>query len=133
MEKEIWKSIRNTIYECSNLGRFRRKTKDITKQSGLYLYQNGTINEKGYVIVRCPKRIYAHRLIAQTFIPNPLNKPQVNHKNKIRNDNRVENLEWCTASENMMHKYYNSINLRKVILYLTEDQEIKVIQKYKNN
>lgn len=66
-------------------------------------------DQKGYYRVSLydssQKIFQIHRLIALTFIPNPLNNLYVNHKNGIKTDNRIQNLEWCTSSENALHAF----------------------------
>ncbi|HRG39346.1 MAG TPA: HNH endonuclease signature motif containing protein [Bacteroidia bacterium] len=79
---------------------------------------------KGYSQIKCDgKAITIHRLIAQIFIPNPENKSEVNHKNGIKSDNRIENLEWCTHSENIQHAYDNGMIKRKKNVINTEIAE----------
>lgn len=71
---------------------------------------------KGYEIVYLglgkrseSKTFFVHRLVAKTFIPNPNNLPEINHKNCVKLNNRVENLEWCTHLQNMQHAYANGL------------------------
>lgn len=106
---EIWKDVNDYYgkYQVSNLGNINnvkldRRLKGCKDKDG-YLISILTINS-------IKRTIKIHRLVAIAFIPNPYNKPMVNHINGIKNDNRLSNLEWCTAKENSIHAVKNGLN-----------------------
>lgn len=107
---ETFRKIENyNNYSVSNLGNVRNdKTGRILKPH---------IKPNGYKQVQLGRKTipqYIHRLVAIAFIPNIENKPQVNHTNGNKSDNRVENLEWVTASENdLAYGYTSRIENRK--------------------
>ena len=92
-----------TLYEDGRL--YNHKTKRFkkwTKDKNGYMKTQIWINGK-------PKNVHQHRLLAEQFINNAENKPQVNHKNGIKHDNKIENLEWVTQSENGKHSFANGL------------------------
>ena len=104
MEKEIWKPLTvNNVYQISNLGNIKSLSRkhqlnDKLLKPNKQEYLSVSISKDGK-----SKRFKIHRLIAIEFIPNPENKPIVNHIDGNKYNNAIYNLEWCTHAENCNH------------------------------
>lgn len=121
MGKEIWKPIKGyeELYQVSNLGRVKRFDRKVITKNGVVkpikAREMKQSKSMGYAYVcltkdGITKHFRVHRLVAQTFIPNPENKEQVNHKDGNKLNNNVNNLEWCTNQENCIHAWKNNLN-----------------------
>lgn len=101
--EEVWKPVKgyNGRYSVSNTGKIK------THRYGWDRIMKSAYDNNGYKYVHIiNKKKKIHRLVAEAFIDNPQHKTQVNHKNGVKDDNRVENLEWVTPSENQLHSLH---------------------------
>lgn len=141
---EIWKPIKGYegLYEVSNLGRVKRlpyKTvgRTIGRRKEFIRHSNGgvlkgTICKNGYWRVTLTKNAknryyHIHRLVATAFIPNPNNFPFINHRDQIRTNNLVDNLEWCTCKYN--NSYGDAIERARVTRNAKNDYPVKMLSK----
>lgn len=145
MDIEVWKDVTGFegYYQVSNRGQVRSIARNV--EYGAWGHQSlegkllkPGINKLGYLRVvlfanHKQETVAVHRLVAKEFIPNPDGKRTVNHKNGIKTDNRVENLEWATYGENHKHAYISGIRnppSEHPVLQLSKDGE--VITEYKS-
>ena len=134
MNKEIWKDIPGYegLYQVSNYGRVKslsRKRIDREQILGEKIISQRK-KKNGYLITTLfknykEKKCYVHRLVAQVFIPNPNNLPQVNHKDENKENNNVSNLEWCSQKYNSNYNELPKKRYKKVIQYDLKNNFIK--------
>ena len=137
--RERWKQIAGYegLYEVSNLGRVRSVERLVgAKFAGGVSRRQGRIlvpvlHSFGYLTVTLSKndrkkRFTIHRLVATAFLPNPLNKPQVNHIDGVPGNAKVTNLEWVTRSENQLHAFRTGLQEK---LYGEDAPRAKLTQK----
>lgn len=136
---KIWKSVvwSDGEYQVSNTGKVKSLNRVITTKYGVKRVIKGrvlkpTLHGRGYLMVYISTkglktRVYVHRLVAEAFIPNPDNLPQVNHKNEVKTDNTASNLEWCNHRYNIAY----SGNMDKAVKASLKTRLRPVVQKNK--
>lgn len=125
-ENEEWREIAKTGYDVSNFGRIRHNNRILA----------GSYHSDGYIFTTIKgKQIPIHRFVANAFIPNPNNLPEVNHKDGNKMNNSVDNLEWVTRSENSKHAHDTGLQPKGLSTYKGKfnDEQRKEIKKLWNS
>lgn len=144
--EEIWKDIEGyeEMYQVSNLGRVKGLERTIIRKDGKPLtieeqILKPSLDSRGYYFVsltknKQPKNYRIHRLIAEAFIPNPDNKPEIDHINTVPTDNRIENLRWVTHKENMNNQTtISKMSNSQQGKHLTQETKEKISKSLKDN
>lgn len=140
IENEYWIAIKGfeRLYEVSNMGRIRSWFRGQKKYLCPIIVGTGFVKVGYHTVHLCKEKrsdirhVLVHRIVAENFIPNPENKPCINHINGIKTDNRVENLEWCTYSENMTHAFDMGLNFSGEKALKSKLKNIQVIDIFKS-
>lgn len=133
MNNEIWKDIKGFegLYQVSNLGNvksleFNNRTTNHQKREKLLKSFGNKLGYQRVVLYKnkTKKQILVHRLVAEVFIPNPNNLPQVNHKDENPANNCIDNLEWCSHKYNCNYGNFKekvSKGIKKSVIQFTKD------------
>lgn len=140
-EDIIWKEVKDfPIYEVSNTGKFRVKEHCVKSFGYNRIIKQHILNtptsNAGYKIAQMrysgkSRNTTIHRLVAETFIPNPNNYPEVNHKDENKLNNAVDNLEWCTHKYNMNYGTIQKRIYKKKVNFFKKVVALKPINKKK--
>lgn len=144
--EEIWKDVvgYEGYYQVSNLGRVRSLDKEVNCLKGQKRIAKGKVLKlipytNGYLSVRlsadnAQKKVLVHRLVAIAFLPNPNELPEVNHKDEVRTNNCLDNLEWCDRSYNVHYgtALQRMKESRKVRPVIQKDLDGNVIKRWRS-